>query len=102
MTEGQQTPPPAPNRPSWRHRLGWLVAGLAVFYLGILVGQGRLSFSFSASPPSSLNASLPADLDYSSVETVYDALKTNYAGKLTTGQLLEGLKSGLAEAAHDP
>jgi carboxyl-terminal processing protease len=45
---------------------------------------------------------LPASLDYSSVNDVYQALKDNYNGKLTQSQLLDGLKEGLAQATGDP
>lgn len=87
-------------------RLVW-VRGLAValviagvFSLGVFVGDGRIHISLGG--PSSANPNLPAQLDYSSVNRVYDALKTNYDGKLTTSQLLDGLKRGLAESANDP
>jgi carboxyl-terminal processing protease len=36
------------------------------------------------------------------VNQVYQALKQNYDGKLTTNQLLDGLKEGLAQATGDP
>src|SRR3990167_8039788 len=45
---------------------------------------------------------LPADLDYSSVETVYDALRKSYAGELDINKLLQGAKEGLVKATGDP
>jgi carboxyl-terminal processing protease len=45
---------------------------------------------------------LPSQLDYSSVNAVYQALKSNYDGQLTETQLLNGLKHGLANATNDP
>lgn len=71
---------------------------VAVFWAGINVGNGTIRFS----NPSSPNGALPSQLDYSSVNQVYDALKNNYNGKLTTEQLLNGLKHGLAKATGDP
>jgi len=52
--------------------------------------------------PKSVNGTLPDKLDFSSVNTVYKSLKDNYDGKLTQGQLLDGLKHGLAQATGDP
>lgn len=77
---------------------GLVVAG--VFSLGVLVGDGRIQVSIGG--PTTANPNLPAQLDYSSVNRVYDALKANYDGKLTAAQLLDGLKRGLAESANDP
>ncbi|MGI0135031.1 MAG: S41 family peptidase, partial [Candidatus Micrarchaeaceae archaeon] len=85
-----------------RGRLGLGVIVLAiVFVLGIEVGDGQIRLAFSA-PAASQNNSLPAQLDYSSVTKVYEALKNNYDGKLTESQLLDGMKTGLAQATNDP
>lgn len=78
-----------------------LVATLVVFTLGVGAGDGRIASLFSAHA-SSQNGSLPAQLDYAGVTQVYDALKQNYNGRLTSTQLLDGLKTGLAEATQDP
>lgn len=70
-----------------------------VFFGGYGLGNGRFSFSSSAVPA---NSSLPNQLNYSSVNAVYQQLKEHYDGKLTVAQLLNGLKHGLAEATGDP
>jgi carboxyl-terminal processing protease len=79
-----------------------LVAALSVliFELGYNLGNGR----FDRYLPSNhkINSSLPNQLDYTSVDRVYQSLKANYDGKLTTSQLLDGLKHGLAESTNDP
>lgn len=85
----------------WRRRVGFILAAVLIFAAGLVVGRGQLTFG-SSGQYSSVNKSLPADLDYSSVEKVYDSLRDNYDGKLTTEQLLNGLKAGLAEATNDP
>lgn len=72
--------------------------GLLVFVLGMGVGTGQIGFSGS----SGQNQGMPADLDYSSVEGLYDALKKNYDGELDAQKLLDGMKAGLTEAAGDP
>lgn len=51
---------------------------------------------------SSVNQDLPEDLDYSSVEEVYDELRKSFDGDLDKEELLNGLKSGLAKASGDP
>ena len=64
-----------------------------VFWFGIAVGNGTISFS----DLSNENASLPTTLDYSSVTQVYNSLRSNYDGKLDTTKLLDGMKAGHAE-----
>lgn len=78
------------------------VTGVAIFQFGMMVGQGRIDFSGDHAFNSSQNSSLPEDLDYKTVEDVYDTLRTNYDGELDQEKLLNGLKAGLAEAAGDP
>lgn len=77
-----------------------IVAAVVIFSLGWIVGGNKLSFrSYS---PSSSNVGLPDNLDYSSVDTIYDSLKSNFDGQLDEATLLDGLKAGLAKAAGDP
>ena len=70
---------------------------LVVFSTGVNVGNGRISMVSHRG-----QTGLPAQLNYSSVNDVYDSLKANYNGKLNEGQILDGLKHGLAEATNDP
>jgi len=71
---------------------------VGVYYLGLNVGNGNISLSSSQS----VSGSLPAHLNYASVNQVYQALKNNYDGSLTANQLIGGLKHGLANATGDP
>ncbi|HET8991824.1 MAG TPA: S41 family peptidase [Candidatus Saccharimonadales bacterium] len=73
---------------------------VAVFLVGLGIGDGKISFN--SNHIGSLNNNLPNQLDYSSVNAVYQALKNNYDGKLTETELLNGIKHGLAEAPGDP
>lgn len=75
-----------------------IVAVLLVFYFGVAVGNGRISFGGLDSQ----NKDLPSSLDYASVTQAYNALRANYDGKLDTQKLLDGMKSGLVQAAGDP
>lgn len=80
-----------------------------VFTAGIGIGNGRLHVprlselaQRQVGAPSSVQKNLPSNLDYQSVEKVYDELRQNYDGQLDQTKLLDGLKSGLAAATGDP
>ncbi len=102
------------KRPSlWTPRLiiALISASVLVFALGIAVGKGKVSFGAGGLSYDSKSSqqtsgedkkSLPADLNYQTVEEIYDELKKNYDGELTTDKLLDGMKQGLARATGDP
>ncbi len=71
---------------------------VAIFGLGVGVGNG--SIHVNKQIPEA-NQKLPADLNYSSVEELYDELRAKYDGKLDETKLLDGIKAGLAEASGD-
>ncbi|HSX31793.1 MAG TPA: S41 family peptidase [Candidatus Saccharimonadales bacterium] len=71
---------------------------VAIFGLGVGVGNGNIRL---AQQVPEQNKGLPADLNYASVEEVYDELRAKYDGKLDQTKLLDGLKAGLAEASGD-
>ena len=74
----------------------------SVFVVGVLVGQnGLLEFEFDISNQTT-ETKLPDDLNYDSVERIYDLLRQQYDGQLSEEQLLEGLKSGLVGSVNDP
>lgn len=75
-------------------------AGIVLFSAGVAVGNGRIPLVLPHTR--SENPGLPAQLDYTSVSEVYQTIRQNYHGTLTTTQLLDGLKTGLAEATKDP
>lgn len=93
------------NKEGW---FGWLTwrrfalvwVGLALFALGMLVGEGKLGpYGRSAFAP---RTNLPGAINYSEVNDVYKALQENYDGSLSTSQVLDGLKHGLAQSTKDP
>jgi carboxyl-terminal processing protease len=87
----------------WIRPTSFVLALLIVFLVGINIGNGRIDIRLPWDKNlSSLNNGLPATLNYSSVNQVYQALKTNYDGKLTETELLNGIKQGLANAPGDP
>ncbi len=73
--------------------------GLALFSGGVWAGRNTALFQHK---PYASTAKLPAKLDYSQLDEVYQALKDNYNGKLSEEQVVEGLKHGLAKSANDP
>ncbi len=74
-----------------------IVLVIGVYILGWAIGSNRINFSFGGQ-----NRQLPNRLDYTSVNQVYNDLKSQYDGKLTVNQLLDGLKNGLAQSTNDP
>jgi len=72
-----------------------------VFLLGMNVGNGWVGRHLPGRKAPVAKA-LPAKLNYSSVNTVYQSLKDNYDGQLNEGQVLDGLKHGLAQSTNDP
>lgn len=78
--------------------ISYVLVGALIFVLGIGVGNGQIGFKQG----SGAHQDLPTDLDYSSVEGLYDALKKDYDGDLDAQKLLDGIKAGLANAAGDP
>lgn len=80
--------------------VGTLVVVLIIFTAGVAVGRGNLNLFGTKSIP--VNTSLSNQLDYSSVNQVYKILKTDFDGKLDKTKLIDGLKTGLVDAAGDP
>jgi carboxyl-terminal processing protease len=70
-----------------------IVAG--IFELGLNIGNGTIVVEKN-------QTGLPRNLNLSSLNQEYTALRQNYNGKLTSTQLLDGAKSGLAQATKDP
>lgn len=77
-----------------------IVAVMAgVFWLGLSIGNGSIQTLFSK--PTSSNSGLPNNLNYAEVEQLYDTLRANFDGKLDKQKLIDGMKTGLVNAAGD-
>ncbi len=76
------------------------MAAAVIFSGGLFIGNGTIRFR--SYDPRVENARLPAQLDYSSVDSIYASLKENFDGTLDEAALLDGLKTGLAKATGDP
>ena len=70
---------------------------IGVFVLGENFGNGNIYFGKSPN----LNKQLSKNIDYSSVNQLYKLIRDNYDGTLTDKQILDGLKSGLANSTND-
>lgn len=87
---------------------GAIAIGLIVlsFSVGVLFGQGKIQVApkteISSLSSNTSSTKLPGDLDYDSVEELYDKLRSKYDGNLSEAELLDGIKLGLAEASGDP
>ncbi len=82
-----------------------LVVAIAVVLVPAAFSLGRWSTRSTPYQSQSafvLESELPDDLDYRSVEEVYDLLRANYDGSLDPASLIVGLKKGLVSAADDP
>lgn len=86
------------KRKKWLNIFANVAVGLGIFALGLSVGNGTISIGGFETQ----NNNLPENLNYTSVEQIYDALKQNYDGRLDIDKLLDGLKHGLANSTGDP
>ncbi len=77
------------------------VIATLIFVAGLGVGRGWIGIGYQRNT-TDLNKSLPEQLDYSSVDSLYSLLKSTYDGELDEQKLIDGLKSGLVSAAGDP
>ncbi|MEK7602679.1 MAG: S41 family peptidase [Patescibacteria group bacterium] len=80
-------------------KIGLVLVAFLIFVSGWGVGNGIIGI-----PAKKINTNkqLPSDLNYKTVEQVYDSLKSNFDGELSESELLDGLKQGLAKASKDP
>lgn len=76
-----------------------LVATVLVFGGGVAVGRGDVQFKGLSLTNKTASAT---NLDYSSVDQLYNLLKSDFDGSVDDTKLLDGIKTGLVEAAGDP
>jgi carboxyl-terminal processing protease len=102
----EHTPADPVNKPGRKVSFSRLATGIVlavfIFGLGVSVGSGRITIGRDSIFRKSIQSGkLPANLDYSSVDQVYNDLKQEYDGQLDATKLLEGMKEGLAKASGD-
>lgn len=81
--------------------LAILLIVIVAFYVGIGVGSGTIVFGGDSLFRKSVSKGMPADLDYSSVEQMYDVLRKEFDGQLDSEKLVDGLMQGMAKASGD-
>ena len=74
-----------------------VIIGIGIFFLGENFGNGNIYFGKNPN----VNKELSANVDYSSVNQLYKIIRENYDGTLTNAQVLDGLKTGLANSTND-
>lgn len=101
MEVTEKSEKPKPNNPKLFNRALMVLAAAAIFVVGVNVGNGHITLRKDKLALNSVQKGLPADLDYTSVEQVYDSLKKDYDGQLDVNKLMDGLKEGLVKASGD-
>lgn len=81
--------------------LGTITVLVLIFLFGLNVGNGNIVFN-RGTFNKGVSQGLPSNLDYSTVNKVYSALKKDYDGQLDESKLTDGLKQGLASSTGDP
>ncbi|HYH74333.1 MAG TPA: S41 family peptidase [Candidatus Saccharimonadales bacterium] len=87
----------SPSRKKIVKNLALVGIAVVVFVSGLLIGNGTIGVQSAAN-----RSAGPEDLDYTSVEQMYDVLRSGYDGTLDQEKLLDGMKAGLANATGDP
>jgi carboxyl-terminal processing protease len=77
--------------------LALVLLAIGIFFLGENFGNGNIYFGKNPN----INKELSANVDYSSVNQLYKIIRDNYDGNLTNTQVLDGLKTGLANSTND-
>jgi len=75
--------------------------GFAIFALGVGIGNGKICVN-DCKLTSSVQKNSKDNLDYSSVESLYDSLRQTFDGQLENDKIITGLKEGLISASGDP
>ncbi len=83
-----------------KRKLSIAFVAFLIFAAGVQIGSGN--FSLYRGGTNRSNKNLPANLNYTEVEKIYDQLRARYDGQLSLDQLQDGLKKGLVAASGDP
>ncbi len=82
--------------------LGHALLASVIFLSGFGIGSGRIVLSTDQLFRKTIQKDLPDNLDYASVEEVYDTLRKDFDGELDNKKIIDGLKKGLAQSSGDP
>lgn len=90
------------KRPARRYGLPMLLFVALVVGVGAFILGTRSDTMLAWVRSETQNKSLPAQLDYTQLQQVYDSLRQKYDGSLNATQLLAGATKGMVAAAGDP
>lgn len=90
------------KKPKKQFGSGTLAAIAVIVAVTAFVAGARSEGVFAWIGGQGQNKDLPGQLDFSSVQQVYDKLKGEFDGPLDQQKLIDGAKKGLADAAGDP
>lgn len=94
----------ATERPVKKRRavkLGTVILLSAVIAVAAFIG-GMRADDLALTLSNSQNKDTPSQLNFASVQELYEKLREKYDGKLDTQKLIDGAKRGMAEATDDP
>lgn len=88
----------------WSTKANLIGVIVIIAMVAFIVGNrwGDIYSAISSPFRNTSNATLPDELDYSSVDELYDTLRRQFDGELNANELIDGMKRGLADAAGDP
>ncbi len=78
-----------------------IVLSVALAVLGVFVGVNWNSWFSGFAPYLGLKSSVKSNIDWSSLDEVYNKLVASYNGEISTKDVVEGAKKGLVEALGD-
>lgn len=92
------------KKSGWSSKANLIGMIVIIALVAFVVGNrwGDIYNAISEPFRNSSNATLPDELDYSSVDELYDTLRKEFDGELSADELIDGLKRGLADATGDP
>ena len=105
MEENQEQPVVAEEkRSAWNSRANLIGIAIIIALVAFIIGNrwGEIYNAISDPFRNSSNANLPDELDYSSVDELYDTLRREFDGELSVDELIDGMKRGMADATGDP
>ncbi len=102
MEEGQ--PEVEVKKSMWDSRANFIGIVIIVALFAFVLGNrwGDIYSGVTNVFVNSANSELPDELDYSSVDELYDQLRQKYDGELNIDDVMNGIKKGLAQSVGDP
>ena len=93
-----------PKQSRWNSRSNLLGIIIIVALMSFVLGNRWVDIysSINSTFRNATNAELPDELDYSTVDELYDVLRREYDGELNLDDIMNGLKNGLAQSTGDP